>query len=76
MAFINVPGLKGKIYVPEETPGREKKHDCRDCYSCQMCSDVRCEICFNESLCTKNTPLEMEKAEQTKREEPLAMDTL
>jgi hypothetical protein len=45
MAFVKISGLKGKIYVPEERPGCKKKHDCKDCFSCQMCSDDRCNLC-------------------------------
>jgi len=49
MGFIRIPGFKGKVFVPEETPGCVKKHDCPDCYSCQMCSDGRCGLCRKPS---------------------------
>lgn len=48
MAFIKMPGVKGLVYVPEEKPGSEKKHNCPDCFSCQRCSDVRCSACRKE----------------------------
>ena len=43
MAFIKVPGLLGRVYVPEARPG--KKHPCRDCFACEFCSDDRCRVC-------------------------------
>ncbi len=45
MPFVRMPGLTGKVYVPEEQTREEKKHNCKDCYSCQMCSDDRCQLC-------------------------------
>ena len=48
MAFVEFPGLKGKIYVPDEKSGHIKKHDCKDCYSCQMCSDNKCQLCLQK----------------------------
>ena len=27
--------------------GKEQKHPCKDCYSCQFCSDTRCRICLS-----------------------------
>lgn len=50
MAFVEHPGLKGKVYVPEEKPGKNKKHACRDCFSCQMCGDNRCSLCKDSKL--------------------------
>jgi len=47
MTFEPVAGLKGKVFVPEKRPERFKKHNCKDCYSCQMCSDLRCEKCLD-----------------------------
>ena len=54
MAFAKMPGVKGMIYIPE-TQG-EKKHDCPDCYFCQMCSDDRCSLCLKgkKSCCKKD----------------------
>ena len=45
MPYIKIPGFRGKLYIPE---GNEdiKKHDCKDCYSCRMCSDVKCSLCM------------------------------
>lgn len=45
MPFIKVPGLEGKVYVPVQDLKAPKKHPCADCFSCQMCTDDRCEIC-------------------------------
>lgn len=61
MPFVRMPGLKGKVYVPEEPEGARKKHPCPDCFSCQMCTDSRCRVCLedgedkNACLCTKKT---------------------
>ena len=46
MAFTEIPGFIGKVYVPDETTTK-KKHNCKDCFSCQMCSDERCGACLN-----------------------------
>ena len=46
MAFITLPGITGKVYVPEENPKRSRKHPCKACYSCQLCSDDRCKVCL------------------------------
>ena len=48
MAFVKIPGIKGKIYEPDNRSDSKKKHDCQDCYSCQMCSDTRCDVCRPE----------------------------
>jgi hypothetical protein len=45
MTFIKVPGLEGKVYVPETNLEIHKKHPCKDCFSCQMCTDNRCILC-------------------------------
>lgn len=45
MAFVRVPGLPGKVYVPEPCPADSKKHPCPDCFGCQRCSDDRCALC-------------------------------
>ena len=52
MPFVSVPGLKGKVYAPEETRKSAKKHQCRDCFSCQQCSDDRCRVCLSLKLCS------------------------
>jgi len=48
MAFKTIKGLNGKVYVPEETPECCKKHQCKDCFSCQFCSDDRCSMCTHQ----------------------------
>lgn len=49
MPFENIRGLPGKVYVPEESPDALKKHRCKDCFSCQICSDDRCRVCRNHT---------------------------
>jgi hypothetical protein len=49
MGFVRVPGLRGKVYVPERCPAGVKKHPCRDCFDCQRCSDDRCRLCRSAS---------------------------
>ena len=51
MPYKDIPGFKGKLYIPEESKN-PKKHDCKDCYSCQMCSDTRCAICLKHKTVT------------------------
>ena len=48
MPFIEVDGIDGLVYVPEEDAHTAKKHPCRDCMVCQHCSDARCRICLNK----------------------------
>jgi hypothetical protein len=50
MAFINVPGLTGKLYVPDGSLLGSKKHPCRDCSGCQQCSDDRCHLCRSGTM--------------------------
>ncbi len=50
MAFIRIAGVQGKVYVPDQT-GR-KKHNCKDCFCCQRCSDSRCRLCLNRKTKT------------------------
>ncbi len=45
MPFVRIPGLNGKLYVPEDVPTRARKHPCPDCHACQRCSDERCHLC-------------------------------
>lgn len=47
MPFIEIPGLNGKVYSPEHDPGCPKKHGCKECFTCQMCGDDRCEVCLS-----------------------------
>ncbi len=46
MAFVEISGMKGKLFVPEVQDNKEKKYPCRDCYACQHCSDERCAFCL------------------------------
>ena len=45
MRFQKLPGLTGKVYIPEPPPDAAKKHRCPDCCRCQMCSESRCNVC-------------------------------
>lgn len=53
MAWKIIPGLKGRVYVPEEQESTPKKHACRDCFSCQLCSDDRCRLCEGRKCAEK-----------------------
>jgi len=46
MAFVEIPGMKGRLFVPDKQDNKEKKHPCRDCHACQHCSDERCTLCL------------------------------
>jgi len=51
MGFITIPGLAGKVYVPDTDPdGTCRKHPCQDCFSCQNCGDDRCRICRGQGV--------------------------
>ncbi|MBN1534536.1 MAG: hypothetical protein JXA20_17820 [Spirochaetes bacterium] len=53
MAFRKVPGFPGKLYVPDEVARAEKKHDCKDCFSCGWCDDERCRLCLKGKKCDR-----------------------
>ncbi len=56
MAWVNVRGLAGKVYVPQDAGQVQKKHPCKACFSCQWCDENRCQVCRNggaeTSACT------------------------
>jgi hypothetical protein len=52
MAWVKAPGLTGKVYVPDEKLQESKKHPCKDCFACQMCSDDRCSLCRKDEPCS------------------------
>jgi len=60
MPFVNIPGLKGKVYVPDPDTDTPKKNPCPDCFSCQMCADNRCHVCLRQKghkhACACSTP--------------------
>jgi len=56
MPFISAPGIEGQLYVPEETPGSQRKHNCKDCTSCMVCNDDKCSMCLNQKTCDKKGP--------------------
>ncbi len=71
MAFVSVPGLKGKVYVPDESRGGSKKHPCQDCFSCQQCSDDRCRVCLSLRQCCCNDQIKSKKGTiYNKKENP------
>ncbi len=45
MVWVNVPGLAGKVYVPEDASQVQQKHPCKACFSCQWCDENRCRVC-------------------------------
>ena len=54
MPFVKMPGVTGKVYVPELLPGQTRKHTCPDCFACQQCSDDRCTVCLGQGAdCTR-----------------------
>ena len=44
MAWKKLTGIEGLVYRPGQQQ-HQRKHNCPDCYYCQMCSDVRCAGC-------------------------------
>ncbi len=48
MAFERIDGFKGKLFIPDVQKNSEKKHPCKDCFSCQHCEDERCELCLKK----------------------------
>jgi len=52
MGLTKITGFKGKVFIPDEEPA-VRKHNCKDCFVCQMCSDERCEVCL-KSHCKGN----------------------
>ncbi len=45
MAFIRIPSLSGRLYVPDACERRPAKRPCPDCFDCQQCSEARCGVC-------------------------------
>jgi len=56
MPFVKMPGVIGKVYVPEPIPGQAQKHPCPDCFACQQCSDDRCTVCRASGPAGKRRP--------------------
>ena len=52
MPFVEMDGVDGLVYVPDPERLSDKKHPCRDCETCQHCSDSRCNLCLQKK-CTK-----------------------
>jgi hypothetical protein len=70
MAFVSMPGLKGKVYVPDESGSGSKKHPCKDCFSCQQCSDDRCRVCLSLRQCCCNKQIRTNKGTNNKKVNP------
>lgn len=49
MAWLTIPGVTGKVYVPD-TAVKGGKHPCKDCFACQNCGQERCRVCRQEKL--------------------------
>lgn len=47
MSWQPIPGITGKVYVPDLLE-KGKKHPCKDCFACQNCSQERCRVCRQE----------------------------
>jgi hypothetical protein len=50
MKYRSIPGFEGLVYQPDCQEPCKKKHDCQDCFNCQMCGDERCEICIDKKM--------------------------
>jgi hypothetical protein len=54
MKYKKIEGFKPKIFVPEESANHNKKYNCKDCFSCQWCSDDRCRRCLGSKGCKED----------------------
>ncbi len=70
MAFKSVPGLNGKVFVPESRPAEERKHDCPDCQVCQVCSEDRCALCRKDARCRRQSPLDRPQKASSRKPPP------
>ncbi len=52
--FVEIKGMKAKLFVHEKQDNSEKKHKCDDCFQCQWCDDDRCRACLKKKKCLKN----------------------
>ncbi len=71
MSFVRMRGCKMLVFVPEEQSASGKKHNCRDCFSCQWCSDERCKVCLNRknTSCRRHSSKSCRKARKHPRTE-------
>lgn len=51
MAFVRIPNIEGRVFVPDPVTASQKKHKCRDCFACQLCGDSRCRLCLSGTNC-------------------------
>ena len=52
MAYRRIRGIPFLVYEPDQNP-QERKHQCKDCFFCQWCSDDRCSSCLKNKKCKK-----------------------
>jgi hypothetical protein len=64
MAYKRIRGIKGLVYEPEPNQ-QDSKHNCKDCFFCQWCSDVKCELCLKEKACKKKKKATGKKVTRT-----------
>ncbi len=55
MAWINVPGLAGKVYLPDDAGRIPKKHPCKTCFACRWCDENCCRVCRSDAAETGNS---------------------
>ena len=72
MAFKQLPGNQGMIYVPDSKPNK-KKHPCPDCFFCQWCGNERCRTC-RANICCKRKKREHTTAD-TDEDSPVQNST-
>jgi acyl dehydratase len=48
MTFIQAPGIRGQLYLPEEPSQGTRKHNCEDCAACMVCNDDKCAMCLKQ----------------------------
>ena len=60
MAYRRIRGIKGLVYEPEPNQ-RGSKHNCKDCFYCQWCSDNRCENCLKDKTRRKKKKVTRKK---------------
>jgi hypothetical protein len=62
MAYYTIPGFEAKVFAPETNHCEGRKYNCADCFSCQMCSDERCNTCINKVNCRKKMHPDLEES--------------
>jgi hypothetical protein len=65
MAYRRIRGIKGLVYEPEPDP-EGRKHNCKDCFYCQWCSDSKCRHCLKNKACRKKKKVTTKKVTKKK----------